>query len=202
MVVNLQTLAAIVGLTSSFLLITGWLYKKIKHQIAATSAALETKINKASDRLGALASQSDAHRIASLIESPGFEKMMAFFEHTTQADISRQLKGIEDVAALIQTYIHHADGIERILNTVVDNEPIAKLHKLIEANDKLRERFTVASASKKFLRDHFVEFQLVQEMLKEHCSIFIESGSTLASIILPILEYVKKGKLIESPQLM
>ncbi|MBT3879204.1 MAG: hypothetical protein HON76_15715 [Candidatus Scalindua sp.] len=143
-------------------------------------------------RLNTMASESDAKKIHDLISTEGFKQMLVFFVRTDPDEIVEEMRSLGKLSKYLDEQRRSADIISNIFKTTFINEPIARIHAHIEANEKLRSRFNINRESKISIKEHFTHLQVVQEVLNKDDSIFIESGSTLALIIFPLINSIKE----------
>ncbi len=91
----------------------------------------------------------------------------------------------------LQKYSERLNTISRLIDQQVFNEVNGRIHRYIEDNAKFIQRLDEAKGSKIYLANNILKTPLLERVIEERRTIFIESGSTFAYLILPLIDYVK-----------
>lgn len=104
------------------------------------------------------------------------------------SDFNSINRGIEERLSKFSTELN---TISRLIETQVFNEVNGKIHRYIEDNAMFIRRLDEAKESKKYLAKNMLNTPIMERILQNRETIFIESGSTFAYFILPLIDYVK-----------
>jgi DeoR/GlpR family transcriptional regulator of sugar metabolism len=152
--------------------------------------------------------EKDYEKICNFISAEGVKELISFFKDKSPDKVLEYLKNL---SALNQ----HFKKMERdfgevkselgsmrsMLSERLFNPVTGRIHDGIESNTKFASRLKEKDKSKMYLKDHWLNIKIVQDVLKEEESIFIESGSTLAYCMLSIIEDISKYRNPKKPRL-
>jgi len=147
-----------------------------------------SKLNALSEKVGSLIDNSGPQKLAELINSDTFQKLTRL-----PPQLMDDLRNLDAITRYVESQKQQEEMRQRIHETR-PYEPIMKIHEAIEGNDKLLRRFNENSGAKAFLKSYLTDTQLVQEVLANEDSIFIESGSTLSYAAIAFVQHVKETR--------
>lgn len=122
---------------------------------------------------------------------PGFQEFFNFFQNKDSAAITRHMDMLYDLAKELRLYREEKEVLQNVLRATGVDEPTAQIYARIAENYKLFTRFREHRNPKIYIRDNFVSFPFIRDILRDNDSIFIESGSTLAYASLAIVECLR-----------
>lgn len=151
--------------------------------------------------------EKDLNAISEFLKDDGLRQLLGFFKDTSSpknllillSKISEMDKNFSDMNSVFQKVKNELESMRGMLSERLFNPVTARIHDGIESNQTFASRLKEKSDSKMYLKNHWINIELVQNILSSEDSIFIESGSTLAYCMLSIIENISKSHTSEKP---
>jgi hypothetical protein len=129
----------------------------------------------------------DIEKIVSFISNKGMNELMEFFSKKKPEEILTSFDNLAISNQAIKNQTEAIKKIDRLISSTLFNEVTGRIHSHIESNTFFIKRLDENKESKLYLKDHYAHASLIQKVLDTEKSIFIESGTTLSYLILPII---------------
>jgi hypothetical protein len=131
-------------------------------------------------------------KINQFLENEGLTDLLRFFEGITPSEVLGHLRNISVLDQHFQEQKEQLGSINRLLDATLFNPVTGCIHRKIESNVLFISRLQKYKESKEYLMDYITGHEIVQDILREKDTIFIESGSTLAYCMLRIIDDIQK----------
>jgi len=109
-----------------------------------------------------------------------------------KSHLGRLSKSDKDFQEDFQEQKERLDSMSRLLTSSLFNPVTGRIHNHIESNTLFISRLRENEESKEYLRRHITDLEIVQDILWSEDSIFVESGSTLACCMLPMIDRIQE----------
>jgi len=130
--------------------------------------------------------------IVKFLKDEETKDVIKIFKNIQVKDLSKFISVNRSIEDSLKKFSIELGTISRLIEHQVFNEVNGKIHRYIEDNTKFIQRLDEAKNSKKYLARNILNVPMMESALQNRDIIFIESGSTFAYLILPLIEYVKK----------
>jgi len=128
-------------------------------------------------------------KISELATSDGMQRLLQFFsDSSTPKEMLDYLQGVSSMDKDLQELKEELSTLRGMLWERLFNPVTARIHEGIESNRTFSLRLGEKSDSKMYLRDHWLDVEIVQHVFAQEDSIFVESGSTLAYCMLSVID--------------
>ena len=142
--------------------------------------------------------QSDISILAKFIGNPNFSKAVDFFSNQNAQNFSDSIAHVSDLNLQLK---EQGDKLGRVIQLAMKhlfNEVSGRIHEHLENNELFTKRLNEYKESKLYLMNNYLKIEAIQKVIRNENAIFIESGSTMSYIILPLIdnliEYRPKNK--------
>lgn len=132
--------------------------------------------------------------ILDFIGNPGLQRIIRFFESRDPAELLTSLETLIQLNDFLSEQKEYLERLQRLISANYFNEVTWEIHNHLEANALFLQRLNEEKESKSFLRKQFYLVPLVRSILRNENSIFVESGSTLAYLILDLVRHLKDAR--------
>lgn len=127
--------------------------------------------------------------ISELAGSEGMRRLLRFFsDSSTPKEMLDYLQRVSSMDNDLREFKEELSTLRGMLWERLFNPVTARIHEGIESNKTFSQRLGEKSDSKMYLRDHWLDVEIVQHVLAKEESIFVESGSTLAYCMLSVID--------------